>query len=338
MNIQSVTNRNFEGRRDRIDAMIRLDDRAIRQRAYERASEQVDEKRNKKVTNALMYSAPLASGIATALLTDSSKTTLFTKEISGVAGRMAKGLKVAAFLTTALAAIDLLGLGRKKAAEKSKDVRKFDYKHPTLSFMGTLAAGIAVLAALPHGIARVGKLFTPEFTTKVGNKVGKLADKINENNVVDVVKHSYNKLGKKSPDWLKNIGALALDWSPAALMLGGIYNSVRGNSDKTAAYIQNYNQMKEKQVALSRARLREISNLAMAQHNLLNETTKEKAELEFQNDFLMQNLQNREEMEILADGAKSGMPEEVQNRIDEIRMKRELEKNSETDDLEDIDD
>ena len=43
-------------------------------------------------------------------------------------------------------------------------------------------------------------------------------------------------------------------------------------------------------------------------------------------------------MEILADGAKSGMPEEVQNRIDEIRMKRELEKNSGMDDLEDIDD
>lgn len=335
MNVQSVPNRNFEGRRDRIDSVIMLDDRAIRRKAFERASEQVDDKRNRKVTNTLLYSAPIASGVATALLSDSSKTTLFSKQISGVAGRMAKGLKTAAFLTTALAAIDLLGIGRKKAAEKSKDVRKFDSQHPTLSFMGTLAAGIAMLTALPYGIVRVGKLFSPKFTAKLGNKVGKIAKSINNSNVVDVAKHSYNKLGEKSPEWLKSIGAIALDWSPAALLLGGVYNSVKGNSDKTAAYIQNYNQMKEKQIGLSRARLREISNLAVAQHVLLNQATKEKAELEAQNDFLMQNLQNREEMEILADGAKSGMPKEVQDKIDEIRMNKELDEDYAVDEADD---
>lgn len=325
MQVQSVSNQAFQGHRDRVDAMIKLDDRLIQQKAYEKALTQVDDKKNKRITNLLIYSAPIASGVATALLTDRSNTTLFTKEISGVAGRMAKGLKATAFFGTALAAINLLGLARNKLSEKSQDVRNFERKHPTAAFMTALGAGIAALTALPFGIARAGKLFTPEFTEKVASKVGKYAEKLNNSNPVDVMKNAYNKLGERTPNWIKIPSMVALDWSPAALLLGGIANSLYGANEKAAAFVDNYNKMKEKQVNLSRARLREISDYAVMQNMMLQKASLEKAALEAKNDFLMQDLNNQKEMAILADGVVSDMPQEVIDKVDAIRAKREAE-------------
>lgn len=330
MQLQSVSNQSFErnGRRDRVDAMIKLDDIAIQRKAYEKAMQQVDDKRNRRITNTLFYSAPIAAGISRTLLTDSGNTTLFTKEISGVAGRMAKGIKTAAFLTTALAAVDLLGFARRKVSDNSQEVRNFEHKHPGLSFMATLGAGIALLTALPFGIAKLGNMFKPEFTNKIADKVGKYANKINDSNSVDVIRNAYHKLGEHTPNWLKLVGAVALDWSPTALLLGGMVNSIKGNNDKISAFIQNYNNMKEKQVNLSRARLKEISNFAVAQNALLHQTTLEKAALQLQNDLLMQDINNQKEMAILADAAKADMPQEVVDKVDELRAGLDIKENN----------
>ena len=71
---------NFQGRRDNVDALIGMDDNTVRQLAYMKTSAKIDHDRNRKVTNALFYNAPLAAGLATALLTKSGNTKLFSKE------------------------------------------------------------------------------------------------------------------------------------------------------------------------------------------------------------------------------------------------------------------
>lgn len=80
----------FEGKRDHVDAMINLDNRAIQKKAYEKALKQLDPdsyKKDRQATNLLFYSAPLAAGVSRMLLSGNSKTKLFTRNISGAAGR-----------------------------------------------------------------------------------------------------------------------------------------------------------------------------------------------------------------------------------------------------------
>lgn len=329
MQVQSISNPSFEGkrgRRDRVDDMIKLDDRAIQQKAYERTLEQINpeaHKRNNRITNTLFYSAPIAAGLSNMLLAEKSTTTLFTKKITGAAGRMAQGLKTAAFLAALLGAVDLLGSVRNKVHQNSDDVRKFDRKHPTMSFMTSLAAGIAVITAFPFAVAKSAKLFSPEFTNSAAKKVGKYAKKINNSNAVDVMKNAWKVAGEKTPNWIKNVGAVALSWSPAALLFGGMFNSVRGSHERTADFVQkyndNYSRMKEKQVSLSRARLREISQIAIAKDIMLQQAAMEKALLGAQNDLLMQDIHNQKEMAIAADGARADMPQEVVDKVDALR-------------------
>lgn len=329
MQVQSISNPSFEGKRDRVDAMINLDDRAIQQKAYERTLEQINpdaHKRNKRITNTLFYSAPLAAGLARTLLSEKSETTLFTKKISGVAGRMAQGLKTAAFLTALLGAVDILGALRNKAHEKSDDVRKFDRKHPAMSFMTSLGAGIALITAFPFAVAKSSKLFTPEFANSAAKKVGTIAKKVNDSNAVDVMKNAWKIAGEKTPNWIKNVGAVALDWSPAALLFGGMFNSLRGSNERTADFVQkyndNYSRMKEKQVSLSRARLGEISKMAILKDVMLQQAAMEKAMLAVQNDLLMQDKNNQIEMAIVNDGARADMPQEVIDKVDALRVEK----------------
>lgn len=329
MQVQSISNPSFEGKRDHVDAMINLDNRAIQKKAYEKALKQLDPdsyKKDRQATNLLFYSAPLAAGVSRMLLSDNSKTKLFTRNISGAAGRMAKGLKTAAFMTTLLGAVDLLGAARNKIYQKSDDVKKFDRKYPMLSFMTTLGAGIALITALPLGIAKAGKLFGPEITSKANKTVGKLAKKINNSNTVDVLKNAWNLAGTKTPNWIKTVGAVALDWAPAALLFGGLFNSIRGSHNRTADFVKNYNQnyseLKEKQINLSRARLREISNMALTKEFLLQTALKDNAVLSVQNDLLMSFPENRYTMNVLDDGARYDMPQEVVDKVNDIRANR----------------
>lgn len=343
MQVQSISNQAFEarkGRRDNIDAMIKLEDSAIQQKAYEKTLKQIDPeeyKRNKRITNTLFYTAPVAAGISRMLLTDSSATTLLTKKVSGVAGRMAKGLKTTAALAAIIGALDLMGAVRTKIARKSEGVREFDKKHPALSFMTTIGAGIAVITALPLGFAKAGNLFTPKFTNKVAKKVGNVAKKINNSNTVDVLKNGWRVAGEKTPNWIKTIGAVALDWSPAALLLGSMFNSLRGSNERTADFVEKYNKnysnLKEKQVKLSRARLQEISIRGQVAEMIAQKAAMENAMLAVQNDFLMSYPENRYEMNVLADGARYDMPQEVVEKVDSLRANRVSSENADDEDV-----
>lgn len=343
MQVQSISNQAFEarkGRRDNIDAMIKLEDSAIQQKAYEKTLKQIDPeeyKRNKRITNTLFYTAPVAAGISRMLLTDSSATTLLTKKVAGVAGRMAKGLKTTAALAAIIGALDLMGAVRTKIARKSEGVREFDKKHPALSFMTTIGAGIAVITALPLGFAKAGNLFTPKFTNKVAKKVGNVAKKINNSNTVDVLKNGWRVAGEKTPNWIKTIGAVALDWSPAALLLGSMFNSLRGSNERTADFVEKYNKnysnLKEKQVKLSRARLQEISIRGQVAEMIAQKAAMENAMLAVQNDFLMSYPENRYEMNVLADGARYDMPQEVVEKVDSLRANRVSSENADDEDV-----
>lgn len=284
---------NFQGRRDNVDALIGMDDNTIRQLAYMKTSAKIDHDRNRKVTNALFYNAPLAAGLATALLTKSGNTKLFSKELTGTAGRMAKGLKVAAYWTAGLLAIDLLGAAKNKLAQKSPEVRKFDKEHPLLSMGTMIAAGLGAFALISRGAGKLAKVTAPKFMQKATSGV---ADFLNESKIMVKAKNGYKNLLAKTPSALKEIGATALDWAPTALLFGGLFHSIASANAENREFAKNYTELKEKQMNVSRARVRELA---------------------MQNDFLMQDAQNKEDVEILNDNL-AGLPQEVVDKVEDL--------------------
>ncbi len=284
---------NFQGRRDNVDALIGMDDNTIRQLAYMKTSAKIDHDKNRKITNALFYNAPLAAGLGTALLTKSGNTKLFSKELTGTAGRMAKGLKVAAYWTAGLLAIDLLGAAKNKLAQKSPEVRKFDKEHPLLSLGTMLAAGIGAIALVGKGASALSKVNAPKFMQKATTGV---ADFLNESKIMVKAKNGYKNLLAKTPSALKEIGATALDWAPTALLFGGLFHSIASANAENREFAKNYTELKEKQMNVSRARVRELA---------------------MQNDFLMQDAQNKEDVEILNDNL-AGLPQEVVDKVEDL--------------------
>ena len=274
MQVQSI-NPSFNGRRDNVDALVALDDNTIRQVAYLKTASEYNPKKDRRVTNALFYSAPIAAGIATAVLSRGGKAKFLSTPVSGLGRRAAEGLAVAGGWAAALGAIDLLGFGKQKLAENSREVRRFDREHPIVSIGLMLAAAVGAVCLVNKGASKLLTKKAPKF---LGNAI-KSADKfLNTNKTVQTAKGHLLKLAEKTPATLKNIGATALDWAPTMLLFGGLFHSINSSSRQGRAFVKNYTEIKDKQAAITQARLRE---------------------LEMQNDFLMQDPQNREDIELL---------------------------------------
>lgn len=275
MNIQAI-NPSFQGKRDRVDAFINMDDNKLRQMAYVKTVNNFDEKKSRRVTNALFYAAPIAAGLGVALLSGGN-TKIFSKEVTGLAARAAKGLKVAAVWTAALGAIDLLGFAKNKLSQKSPNVRKFDREHPFMSMAAMIAAGFGMIALVNKGAAKLAKVKAPKFMQTATEKVAKF---LNNNKLIGSAKAGVKRLLAKTPSALKEFGKTALSWAPTALLFGGLLHSISSNNAENKEFAKNYNDLREKQTRLTRARM---------------------AELTVENDFYKLDPKNREDVELLKD-------------------------------------
>lgn len=274
MQVSSI-NQGVPTKQDFRNALIGMDDDSIRQIAYLKTTQRVNQRKNNRVTNALFYSAPIATGLGIALLSKNGATKLFGNELSGVAGRMAKGLKAAAYWTAGLVAINLLGKARNKVAEKSPELKKFDQQHPLLSIGTMLAIGFGVLTLVSKGAGKLTTLKAPEFLKKGTEK---LAKNINNSKFIISAKDKLIKLAGKTPSALKEIGETALNWAPTALLFGGLFHSISSANAVGREFNKNYTNLKDAQLELAKS---------------------EVAKLSVENDFLKQDPQNAEDIALL---------------------------------------
>ena len=59
----SAISPNFQGKRDRIDELISLDDASVQRIAYMKTLSRSDEKKHNRITNGLIAASPVAAGI-----------------------------------------------------------------------------------------------------------------------------------------------------------------------------------------------------------------------------------------------------------------------------------
>lgn len=291
MQISSVSP-NFQGRRDRIDELISLDDASVQRIAYMKTMSHADEKKHRRITNGLIMAAPVAAGLATAAFTKGN-TKIFSKEVSGLAAKLANGLKVGGLWAASLGAVGLVGMAKNELSKASPEVRKFDKDHPLLSLATLFAAGLGAIALVNKGAIKLGSVKAPKFMQSATEKVAKF---LNKNKQITSVKNGVKNLSAKTPEPLKNIGASVLSWAPQILLLGGVFHSISHGSAVNREFAKNYNELKEKQLDLAKARQRELA---------------------MENDFLKTDAQNREDLALVKQPL-TDLPDEVIEKIDDI--------------------
>ena len=291
MQVSSVSP-NFQGRRDRIDNLIALDDSSVRRIAYLKTMSHADEKKHRRITNGLIMAAPIAAGIATAAFTK-GKTKIFSKEVSGLAAKLANGLKMSGLWAASLGAVGLVGVAKNELAKASPEVRKFDAEHPLLSLGSLFAVGLGALALVNKGAAKLANVKAPKFMKKGTEQV---ANFLNKNKKIANLKNGIKNIYAKAPEPIKNIGKSILSWAPHILLLGGVFHSIGHSAAVNNEFAKNYNELKEKQLTLSKARQRELT---------------------LENDFFKTDAKNREDL-ALVKNPLTDLPEDVVDKVDAL--------------------
>ena len=238
------------------DSIVNLRESDIRTLAAVQTEADINRKKDRKITKALFYTAPVAAGLTAAVLEGGKADKIFSKSVTGLAARASRGLKTAAIWTAGLAALDLMGFAKNKLAQKSPEVRKFDREHPLLSLGTMLAAGVGVLALVNKGAGKLGKIEAPKF---MQNGTEQVAQFLEKNKFVNKMKNNILSVFNKTPDSLKEIGATALNWSPTMLLLGGLFHSSASARKEDIAFAKNYNAIKEAQMEAAKERIAELS-------------------------------------------------------------------------------
>lgn len=243
----------FKSRQSDIEKVANLDENTIRQLAYAKASYDVDDKKHKRITNALYYTLPVAFALGEAIknpaelaksLANSSKVNM------GRYARVHRFAGAALGVTAALLAIDTV-VGAKNLANKhSSAVREFSNEHPVLSMLGTVAVGFAALAGLhKYAPKLIGKIGSKLPADKAEKFIVNAAKKLNESKILN----SMSKALTKVPSGIKKFGATVVDYSPWLLVATSIGHSFSHDRAKMVQTQNNYNDIK-----MAQAEAREI--------------------------------------------------------------------------------
>ena len=284
---------NFQGKRDNIDAAINVDDNTVRQLAYIKTASETNYDKKRKIAKGILYAAPVAAGLATAVFTPRKQSKIFSKQVTGLAAKASEGLKAGAIWLAGLASIDLMN-NRLNALRRTSDTyRDFDNKHQYASSLATVGAGFGLLKAVEVASSALKDVKAPEFMQNATVKFNRF---INKNETVNNIRNFANESFSKLPKAVKNTSRFALLWAPETLLISSIMYGLKVDRQAHKEFNKNYAQLKNGQTNLAQARLNE---------------------LKVENDFLMQDAQNREDITLLKNPT-AGLPQEVVDKMEEV--------------------
>lgn len=251
----SVAQTAFQSARDtQLEQFAALDDKAIRKLAYKKASHDVNDKKHKRITNALYYSIPLAAGVAAAIRNPG----LIGSAIKGAKnvdlsryGRLNNFVSTTLGWATAFLTIDAVFGAKRYADKKIPDMKEFSQKHPVLSSLGTIGVGIAALFGVNKGLSKLATKALKKVPEKeITKSVVDVAKKLNNSKMLN----SISKQLKKVPASIKAFTAGVMDYAPLLLIISSITHSFSHDKVKTVEYQKNYNNLKTAQ-AMVRAEI-----------------------------------------------------------------------------------
>lgn len=251
MQVNSISSANstrpsFKSFESDVEALARLDDKTIRKIAYAKASHDVNDKKHKRITNALYYSIPLAAGLAAAVKKPAPIKLVKSVDLSRFA-RLNNFASTTLGWAATFLAIDGVFATKRYLDKKVPDMNEFSKNHPVLSTLGTVGVAIAAIAGLIKGSSKlVSKIFSkmsPKTAKDIDKTTIKIARKLNNNKLLN----SISKQLAKVPSSLKNFAKGTLDYAPLLLIVSSIAHSFSHERVKAAEFQNNYNDIKNAQ-------------------------------------------------------------------------------------------
>ena len=228
--------------RDRIEQFANLKDRELKQIAYTLASESVDDKKHRRMDNAILYSVPIAAGIAAA-----AKTAPRIVRLGNfAAGTLGWALP---FL-----AVDTVVLAKRGIEKHSQAARNFNEKHPMLSSLATLGLSIAGYMAFNKSLAKYVAQNESKIVKKVAPVIAKVEKSLESSKLLD----KASKILAKVPSSAKDVSKSLLHFAPWALLFASLSHTMVHEKVKAGQYVNNYNELKDKQCVVRDALTNEV--------------------------------------------------------------------------------
>lgn len=217
-----------------IDDLPNASDEDLKKLAIKDAAIAVNDKKHKRINNALYWSLPVVGGLATVV----------RNPVKGRLGNLAKFSGANASWLGTFLLIDGIFAVKNKVSKNSDTVRKFDQNHPIISLGLTIGASIGAVALALTGGSRLAnkaiKAIKPENAEKLTNIVTKL-DKVLENSkVLNTISKGIDKV----PSSLKGLAKGIIDWAPMMMIIGQLSHSFNHAAVKNNVANQNYAELK----------------------------------------------------------------------------------------------
>jgi hypothetical protein len=221
-----------------LEGLAYADDSQLRSFANRKASIDVNDKKHKKVSNALFWSIPLAAGVAAF---SAVKGKLPVKVDRARSAALSVGLNTALGWIGTFLAIDVVFAAKESLAKHSGSVRKFDKDHPFLSFATTIAASLAAIAGGKAGFAKLAaKNAAKPLSRESLRFLAKANKKINNSKVLNKISESIQKI----PSSIRAAANSVIQWSPSLLLIGSVVHSIDHSKAKMLQANNNYASLK----------------------------------------------------------------------------------------------
>jgi hypothetical protein len=220
-----------------LESLANADDSQLRNFANRKASIDVNDKKHKKVSNALFWSVPLAAGVAAYAAV---RGKLPVKANRARSAALSFGLNTALSWVGTFLAIDGVFKVKETVAKHSNSVRKFDKEHPIMSFASTVAASLGVIAGAKAGLTKLVKYAPSAINVGTLKTLAKANEKINNSKVLNKISETIQKF----PSSIRSVANGAIQWSPTLLLLGGVAHSIDHSKAKIVQANNNYANLK----------------------------------------------------------------------------------------------
>ena len=220
-----------------------LSDRDLRNIALAKASQDVNDKKHRRIDKALLYSLPLAGGLASVAGGFSPDT------VAKLGQKNVRALKLAHFGASSLkwaaglAALELLWDAKDYLANKVDIIKK----NPVISNVATFMAGFAVFGAVDRaGMKGVVKVLDSLNASKVLPHYLKARKFLNDNPIINKASEFMSKF----PSPIKDVAKGAAAFAPLIVIATNIAHLFAHQKAKAQVAVKNYDELKQAQESI----------------------------------------------------------------------------------------
>ncbi len=205
------------------------------------ASYDVNDRKHKRINDALYWGLPVVGGLA-AVVRNPAKAGTF---MSARLGNLTKFAGATASWLGTFLLMDGIFAVKNKVSKNSDTVRKFDQNHPFLSFALTAGAALgAVTLAIAGGSKLAPKVLNaikPETAAKFTEVVTKLDKGLEKSKVLNKISKGMDKV----PSALKGLAKGIIDWAPMMMIIGQVTHACNHAAVKNNVAAQHYAELRE---------------------------------------------------------------------------------------------